>query len=204
MVLRWAVIAAAAVVVILLCVAVVAVWQRPRRVTAEADEMVADVEAVRAAAGRAVRAADEARHRAESAAGERDRAEDRYLEARWESRVATADETQMLVQRAALAAYRRGELTVEQLNGIWQHAGPPADQVDDDRVRVARRAYLDAVSETVQVREAAHVASVAAEVLVEEAHNVERDAIEARVQHEATSGLNGLFTSDGPGDVTPP
>ncbi|MBO3741556.1 hypothetical protein [Actinoplanes flavus] len=196
--------AAAAVVVILVCVAAVAVWQRPRRVTAEVDEMVADVEAVRAAAGRAVRAADEARHRAEHAAGERDRAEDRYLEARWESRVATADETQMLVQRAALAAYRRGELTVEQLNGIWHHAGPPADQVDDDRVRVARRAYLDAVSETVQVRAAAHVAAVAAEVLVEESHNVERDAIEARVQHEATSGINGLFTSDDPGEPTPP
>ncbi|MEV0899874.1 hypothetical protein [Actinoplanes sp. NPDC049802] len=204
MVWTWMAVAAGIVVVILVGVAAVAAWQRPRRVPAEADELVADVEAVRVAAVRAARAADEARRRAEEAAGARDRAEDRYLEARWESRVATADETQMLVQRAALAAYRRGELTVEQLNGIWQHAGPPADQVDDDRVRVARNAYLAAVSETAQVREAAHVAAVAAEVLVEEAHNVERYAVEARVRHEATAGLNGLFDTGTPDDSTAP
>lgn len=192
----WVAGAAAVIVVILGSVAVVAAWQRPRRVPGETDEMLVEAEAVRAAAGRAVRAADEAWHRAAEAAGERDRAEDRFLEARWEARVATADETHLLVQRAALAAYRRGELTVEQLNGIWSAAGPAAEEIDDGRVRDALRAYEDAVAEAVQVREQSHVASVAAEVLVEEAQNVEREALDARAQEAATSGLNGLFTDD--------
>ncbi|WP_430791431.1 hypothetical protein [Actinoplanes sp. G11-F43] len=188
--------AAAVVVVVLLCVAVVAAWQRPRPVPGETDEMLVEAGAVRAAAGRAVRAADEAWHRAAQAAGERDRAEDRFLEARWEARVATADETHLLVQRAALAAYRRGELSVEQLNGIWSAAGPAAVEIDDGSVQAALRAYENAVAEAVQVREQSHVASVAAEVLVEEAQNVEREALDARAQEAATSGLNGLLTAE--------
>lgn len=192
----WMAAASAVVVVILVCVAVMAAWQRPRRVPAETDEMLSEAGAVRAAAGRAVREADEAWHRASEAAGERDRAEDRFLEARWEARVATADETHLLVQRAALAAYRRGEISVEQLNGIWSAAGPPAADIDDGRVQDALRAYEEAVAEAVQVREKSHVASVAAEVLVEEAQNVERDALEAREREAAVSGLNGLFAEE--------
>ncbi|WP_157751051.1 hypothetical protein [Actinoplanes derwentensis] len=193
--------AAAVIVVILGCVAVVAAWQRPRRVPDEPDEMLTEAGAVRAAAGRAVREADDAWHRASQAAGERDRAEDRFLEARWEARVATADETHLLVQRAALAAYRRGELTVEQLNGIWSAAGPAAVEIDDGRVRDALQAYEEAVAEAVQVRDRSHVASVAAEAMVEEAQNVEREALEAREREAAVSGLNGLFAAETPGGV---
>ncbi|MDI6101098.1 hypothetical protein QLQ12_21015 [Actinoplanes sp. NEAU-A12] len=201
MVWTWAAVAAAAVVMVLISVAVVAAWQRPARAPAvpgEVQELLDDVEAVRAAADRAAAEADEARQRAEQAAGARDRAEDRFLEARWEARVATADETHLLVQRAALAAYRRGELSVEQLNGIWQQAGPPAEQLDDGRVRDARRAYERAVAETVQVRDQVHVASVAAEVLVEEARNAEVEAVEAwEAQEAARPTLDKLFEDDG-------
>jgi hypothetical protein len=197
MVWTWAAVAAAAVVLILTCVAAVAAWQRPPRAPAvpgEVQELLADVDAVRAAADRAAAEAEEARRRAEQAAGARDKAEDRFLEARWEARVATVDETHLLVQRAALAAYRRGELSVEQLNGIWHSAGPPAALLDDGRVRDARRAYEAAVAETVQVREQAHVASVAAEVLVEEAWNAEFDAVEAwEAQEAARPTLDKLF-----------
>ncbi|MEV4278779.1 hypothetical protein [Actinoplanes xinjiangensis] len=199
MVWTWAAIAAAAVVAVLTSVAAVAVWQRPRKASGpgEVEQLLADAEAVRAAAERAAEAAEEARREAERAAGARDRAEDRYLEARWEARVATADEAHLLVQRAALAAYRRGELSVEQLNGIWHHAGPPAEQLDDGRVRDARRAYEEAVADTVQSREQVHVASVAAEVLVEEAHNAEVDVLEAWEAREAARPtLDKLFQEE--------
>ena len=168
-------------------------------VPGEVQELLADVDAVRAAADRAAAEADEARRRAELAAGARDQAEDRFLEAQWEARVATVDETHLLVQRAALAAYRRGELSVEQLNGIWQSAGPPAALLDDGRVRAARRAYEAAVAETVQVREQAHVASVAAEVLVEEVWHAEFDAVEAwEAQEAARPTLDKLFVDTDP------
>lgn len=200
MVWTWAAAAATAVVVVLISVAVVAAWQRPRpapAVPGAVRELLDDVEAVRAAAERAAAEAEEARLRAEQAAGARDRAEDRFLEARWEARVATADETHLLVQRAALAAYRRGELSVEQLNGIWQQAGPPAEQLDDGRVRDARRAYERAVAETAQVRDQVHVASVAAEVLVEEARNAEVEAVQAwEAQEAARPTLDKLFAEE--------
>jgi len=200
MVWELAAVAAAVIAGVLACVAVVAARQRPERapvVQGEVRELLADVGAVRAAADRAAAEADEARRRAEEAAGARDQAEDRFLEARWEARVATADEEHLLVQRAALAAYRRGELSVEQLNGIWHQAGPPADQLDDGRVRDARRAYERAVAETVQVREQARVAAVAAEVLVEEAHIAESDALDAwEAQEAARPTLDKLFDDE--------
>ncbi|BEL02226.1 hypothetical protein Q0Z83_004170 [Actinoplanes sichuanensis] len=198
MVWTWAAIAVAAVVAILTSVAAVAIWQRPRASgPGEVEQLLTDAGAVRAAAERAAEAAEEARLEAERSAGARDQAEDRYLEARWEARVATADEAQLLVQRAALAAYRRGELSVEQLNGIWHHAGPPAEQLDDGRVRDAKRAYEAAVAETVQSREQVHVASVAAEVLVEEARNAEVDVLEAWEAREAARPtLDKLFQEE--------
>ncbi|MEU4164136.1 hypothetical protein [Actinoplanes sp. NPDC026670] len=203
MVWTWAAIAVAAVIAVLTSVAAVAIWQRPRASgPGEVEQLLADAGAVRAAAGRAAEAAEDARLEAERAAGARDQAEDRFLEARWEARVATADEAHLLVQRAALAAYRRGELSVEQLNGIWHHAGPPAEQLDDGRVRDAKRAYEAAVAETVQSREQVHVASVAAEVLVEEARNAEVDALEAWEAREAARPtLDKLFQEENASQV---
>ncbi|WP_328477122.1 hypothetical protein OHA21_23700 [Actinoplanes sp. NBC_00393] len=157
----------------------------------------ADAEAVRAAAERAVAAADQARERAEDAAGRRDLAEKRYLDAKWEARASAADESQRLVQRAALDAYRRGELTVAQLNGIWQHTGSGAEPPVDPEVRAALLEYQQAMTESAQVSREAHVAEVAAEVLAEEVHIAEQDVLAA--QEEARPGLDALLSRPEPG-----
>ncbi|MFC7530640.1 hypothetical protein [Actinoplanes sp. GCM10030250] len=162
----------------------------------QAAELAADADAVRAAAEHAAGAADEARDRAEQVAGLRDEAEMRYLQARWQARTAAVDETQRLVQRAALDAYRRGEITVAQLNGIWQHTGgdgevePPDDDV---LVRAALDDYERVVAETADIRREAHVAEVAAEVLAEEVRIAEQDVLAAEQAVRAGSGLDGLL-----------
>ena len=120
---------------------------RPEIIDEVDDELVADAEAVRAAAERAVVAADEARFRAESAEKESTEAEDRYLAAQWEVR---SEPDNHLVQRAALDAYRRGELTVTQLNAIWEHAG--SSGLDPRNVEAARDEYDRALAATAQVR----------------------------------------------------
>ncbi|MEU4423526.1 hypothetical protein AB0F81_23100 [Actinoplanes sp. NPDC024001] len=163
---------------------------QPRPV--EVAELAAEAEAVRAAAERAVSAADEARQRAEQVAGLRDQAERRYLDARWEARTAATGESQRLVQRAALDAYRRGELSVAQLNGIWQQTGTGADQPDAPEVRAALREFQQAMAESAEVRQEAHVAEVAAEALVEEVRMAEQDVLVA--EQETRPGLDGLLS----------
>ncbi|MEU4557875.1 hypothetical protein AB0F72_05780 [Actinoplanes sp. NPDC023936] len=128
----------------------------------------AEAEAVRAAAERAVVAADEARHRAEYAEQLTEEAEQRYLAAQWEARSAAGNESDRLVQRAALDAYRRGDLNVTQLNTIWEHATASTVEPDPGRVDTARDEYDRALAATARVRQEAHVAEVAAEALVEE------------------------------------
>ncbi len=153
----------------------------------DVDELLADAEAVRTAAERAAEAADEARHRAESAARASAEAEQRYLAAQWVTR---DDQTKnRLVQRAALDAYRRGDLDVTQLNTIWEHAG--AVEMDEQEVYAARAEYDRTLAETAQVRQEAHVAEVAAEVLAEETRIVEQDVLDAHA--DARSGLDGLL-----------
>ncbi|GLY00009.1 MULTISPECIES: hypothetical protein [Actinoplanes] len=163
--------------------------------TGEEVPLEEEARAVRAAAERAASAADEARTRAEYAVSTHDDAEQRYLRARQEAAVASGDEAQRLVQRAALEAYRRGDLSVSQLNGIWQHTGAPSAPVavDDEPVRAARADYDEAVRRTADVRREAHVAAVAAEVLAEEARIVEQDALAAREAAAARSDLDDLF-----------
>ncbi|MEU8239919.1 hypothetical protein AB0C07_16870 [Actinoplanes missouriensis] len=138
----------------------------PEDRAAVADET--EVEAVRAAAERAVVAADQARHRAECVERLTEEAEQRYLAAQWEARSAAGNESDRLVQRAALDAYRRGDLDVSQLNTIWEHAGASTVEPDPGRVDAARDEYDRALAATAKVRQEAHVAEVAAEALVEE------------------------------------
>ncbi|BBH71359.1 hypothetical protein ACTI_80440 [Actinoplanes sp. OR16] len=153
------------------------------------EELVADAEAIRAAAERAVVAADEARHRAEHAEQASSEAEQRYLAAQWEVR---SEPGNHLVQRAALDAYRRGDLNVTQLNTIWEHAGTSG--LDPRGVDQAREEYDRALAETAQVRQEAHVAEVAAEVLAEETRIVEHDVRQAR--EASKPGLDGLLDAD--------
>jgi hypothetical protein len=154
--------------------------------TAVVDELVAGVEVVRAAAEQAVVTADEARHRAESAEQASTEAEQRYLAAQWEVR---SEPGNHLVQRAALDAYRRGELSVTQLNTIWEHAG--SDGLDPRNVDAARAEYDRTLAETAQVRQEAHVAEVAAEVLAEETRIRVEQVVAA--SEKTRPRLGGLF-----------
>ncbi|MEU4695358.1 hypothetical protein [Actinoplanes sp. NPDC023714] len=163
---------------------------RPEIIDEVDDELVAEAEAVRAAAERAVVAADEARFRAESAEQASSEAEQKYLAAQWEVR---SEPDNHLVQRAALDAYRRGELSVTQLNAIWEHAG--SSGLDPRNVEAARDEYDRALAETAQVRHEAHVAEVAAEVLAEETRIVEQDVRLAR--QASRPGLDGLLDTEG-------
>jgi len=100
----------------------------------------------------------------------REAAEDRYRQAEREAQAAA--EPRRLVQRAAVNAYRRGQLSVTELNRIWQHldAGPPEPAPP---VHQARSQYELAVAEAEHVRRETHVTTVVADVLAEEAEIAE-------------------------------
>jgi hypothetical protein len=166
----------------------------------EVVELETGAEEVWAAAQRAVAAADEARERATEAADERDNAEQQYQQAKWDAWTGPNDESRKLVERAALEAYRRGDLSVEQLNRIWEHTRPDEIALDrvDQEVAEAKRRYEDALEEVVEERRAAHVAEVAAEVLAEEAKLAEDEALAARIEAEASAGLSGLLEVERP------
>jgi len=156
------------------------------------EELAAEAESVAAAAERAAAAAERARHRAGSAVEARDLAERRYRE-QWRLALATGD-SRRLVERAALNAYRSGQLSVTQLNRIWQHtrtAEAPAMVPAGDGVREARQQYEQAVAEVAHVHEEARVTTVAARALAEEATVAESQLSDAL--HAADTGLGGLF-----------
>ncbi|WIM93651.1 hypothetical protein ACTOB_005636 [Actinoplanes oblitus] len=164
----------------------------------EAAELATGADEVWAAAQRAMAAADEARERATEAADERDQAEQRYQQAKWDAWTGPADESRKLVERAALEAYRRGDLSVDQLNRIWSHTRPDESALErvDEEVAEARLRYAEALAEAVEERRAAHVAEVAAEVLSEEAKLAEEEALAARIEAEAAAGLSGLLQEE--------
>ncbi|GAA2846631.1 hypothetical protein Acy02nite_04550 [Actinoplanes cyaneus] len=166
----------------------------------EVVELESGAGEVWAAAQRAVQAADAARERATEANDVRDEAEEHYQQARWDAWTGPKDESRTLVERAALEAYRRGDLSVDQLNRIWQHTRPDESEVErmDREIAEAKRRYEESLLEAVAERRNAHVAEVAAEVLAEEARIAEEEAAVARLEAEAAEGLSGLL--QGPGD----
>jgi hypothetical protein len=102
---------------------------------------------------------------------------------------AGTDDGQRQVSRAALAAYHRGELSVEQLRELFRRAGgwDPAQQEREQEAerresewRGARRAYEHTAAVERAARQVAHVAEVAAQALAEEAADAAVDADEAR------------------------
>ncbi|GLW27939.1 hypothetical protein [Actinoplanes regularis] len=169
-------------------------------VAPEVTELETGAGEVWAAARRAVEAADAARDRATEANDVRAQAEQHYQQARWDAWTGPKDEGRKLVERAALEAYRRGELSVDQLNRIWEHTRPEEAALErvDLEVAEAKLRYEEALVEAVEERRAAHVAEVAAEVLAEEARIAEEEAAAARIEAEAAAGLSGLL--GGPGD----
>jgi hypothetical protein len=99
------------------------------------------------------------------------------------------------VSRAALAAFKRGDLSVEELREVWQRAGgwdSGQDQQDQTLTRAraeehrAQRAYeLAAAGERHLCREA-EIAEVAARALADEAVEASVEAHAARAAYEET------------------
>lgn len=172
-------------------------WGVP--ITDEVDVVAADAQAVAAAAERALEEADQAQHQAVHAAAARDMAERRY---RWALNQAdAAGEPYRLVQRAALNAYRSRQLSVKELNRIWQHAQVMVEPAPSPasvpplawelRVREARRQYEQAEAEAARLQEEARLKSVTATVLAEEARAAESQL--AVALRSANTGLVGLL-----------
>jgi hypothetical protein len=163
------------------------------------EELEAHARAVATAAEQAVAAAAEAHHRAGRAVRVLDLAGEQYRQAR--QQVQAAEQPLRLVERAALNAYRRGQLSVAELNRIWQHTqatagggspgadGAPAEW--DSRLHAARQRYEQAAIEVTDVHKQAQVTTVAARVLAEEAHVAESHLSSA--QRSANTGLAALF-----------
>lgn len=150
----------------------------------------------------AAAAVDTARERLALAEAERDRVESGYDAARkayaaalravqaGRYRVPTADEESQgrEVTRAAMASYRRGEISVEQLHAVFARAGH-WDPAQEEREREAQRlaaevglvrlAYDRAAAEARAASERLHVAQVAAAAYTQEAVDA---AIEAEQQ----------------------
>lgn len=165
------------------------------------EELQAHARAVAAAAEQAVAAADEAHHRAGHAVQVFDLAGWRYRQIRQQ---AQATEPLRLVERAALNAYRRGQLSAAELNRIWQHTqatagsgtyranGTPVQW--DSRVHAARQRYEQAAIEVTDVHKKAQVTTIAARVLAEEAHVAQSHLTAA--QHSTSTGLAALFLAE--------
>lgn len=166
------------------------------------EELQAHARAVAAAAEQAVAAADEAHHRAGHAVQVLDLAGWHYRQVRQQAQA--AQHPLRLVERAALNAYQRGQLSVAELNRIWQHTqatagsgtcrtnGTVADW--DSRVHAARQRYEQAAIEVTDVHKEAQITTIAARVLAEEAHVAESHLTAA--QRSRSTGLATLFLTE--------
>ena len=110
-----------------------------------------------------------------------------------------AQEREREVSRAALDAYRRGEVPVELLQSVFGRSGP--DPVQDERVRevdrlalaetAARHAFEHAVVAARLAREDLHIAEVAEAATQEEAAAAAMEAREAQIAIQAASPRRG-------------
>jgi hypothetical protein len=221
----------AAVVLGLLVLAVLAERPRTKRpdpvqLRAAAEELSAHALAAQSDAGRAVAIAVEAREQVAAAERARDEAwaaqetaEQAYQAALAEAlagRAAAADlaatqldgeseDREREVSRAALSAYRRGDISVQQLREVWRRAGE-WDPVQAERERVAdrrrvqqaaaRRVHDQAMATVRRADQAAMVAEVAAQALVDEAAESAVEAHEALLTTELYTG-RGRHTGRG-------
>lgn len=177
-----------------------------RSVTDELDdleELRIHASRVAAAAEQAVAAADEVHHRAGRAVQVLDQAGSHYRRVRQQAQAAEGDPLR-LVERAALNAYRRGQLSAAELNRIWQHTkatpGPGIGHADegpaewDSRLDIARQRYEQAAIEVTDVHKEAQVTTTAARVLAEEAHVAESHLTAA--QRSTSTGLAAFFLTE--------
>jgi hypothetical protein len=183
---------------------------------AEAQHLIAHAAAAQARAGRAAAKAWELRERAAAAAAARDlawqvqeSAHAAYERARQDAArrdsedpaasqpgVGDGGERDRTVSRAALSAYRRGDISVEQLREVWLRTGGwNPDQVRRLEAaeqaamaeRAARRGFDRAAADARYAEQAAQIAEIAAHALAEEATEAAAEAHEAMlvVQHAA-------------------
>lgn len=183
----------------------------PQAVLAEAEELSAHAIAVRAQAGRAAAVAVQTRAEAVAAGRYRDEAwsaqeasEQAYEQARQAAlagrkearcglegldRAGDGEEDgEAAVARAALAAYRRGDISMDELRRVWLGVDE-RDPEQEERERVAercriqltaaRRVYDQAAAAARQAEKRARVAEIAAQALAEEAVQAAVDAHEA-------------------------
>jgi predicted amidophosphoribosyltransferase len=169
-------------------------------ITDEVDVVAADAELAAAAARRALDEADRAHDRALWASTARDIAEQRHRQVL--KKVEAAGQTRQLVQRAALAAYQRGQLSVDELNRIWRHADITAESTRSPvavplgwelRVHEARQRYEQAAAAAARAEEEAQQAAVTAAELADEARAAE--SLLSAAQRSANIGLAGLLRS---------
>lgn len=174
-------------------------WAVP--ITDEVDVVAAHAETAIEAARRALEEADQAQHRAVQAAAVRDMAEQRH---RLVIRHAeAAGEPHRLLQRAALDAYQRRQLSAADLNQIWQHAQVTVEPTPrpaavpfgwELRVHEARRRYEQAQAGAVQAEEDARRKAVTAATLATEAQAAE--SLLSLATHSANTGLVGLLRAN--------
>lgn len=179
-----------------------------RALRAEADELAAEAAAIAEAAAVAHARAEQARHVATAAEQDRDAAWQRQeaagaryqqaLRSARQRRPATAGaptapaQHQRDVSRAALTAYRRGEISVQQLRQLWRRAGDPDPAghdlrdaldraVDQHRAadHAARREHDVLAATARRAAETARIAEVAAGALAAEAVAAAAEADEA-------------------------
>ncbi|MEV6843492.1 hypothetical protein [Actinoplanes sp. NPDC051411] len=180
-------------------------WAVP--ITDEVDVVAAYAETATAAAKRALEEADQAEHAAVQAAAARDMAEQRHRLAL--KHAEAAGEAHQLLQRAALDAYQRRQLSVAELNRIWQHTlvmaeptpGPAAMPLGWElRVREARRRYEQAEAEAGRAEEEARRKAVTAATLAHEAQAAE--SLLSAARRSASTGLVGLLRATWADPVT--
>jgi hypothetical protein len=167
-------------------------------ITDEVDVVVAYAETATAAAQRALEEADQAHHRVVQATAARDMAEQRYRVAH--KHAGAAGEAHQLVQRAALDAYRRGQLSAAELNRIWRHAQVTAEPAAGPatmplgwelRVREARERYEQAEADLARAEEDARHKACTAASLAEDARAAE--SLRSLAMRSASTGLVGLL-----------
>ena len=180
-------------------------WGVP--ITDEVDVVAACAETATAAAERALEEADQAEHAAVQAAAARDMAEQRHRLAR--KRAEAAGEARQLLQRAALDAYQRRQLSVAELNRIWQHAQVMVEPTPrpaavplgwELRVREARRRYEQAEVEAARAEEGARRKAVTAATLAKEAQAAK--SLLSVAMRSASTGLVGLLRATWADPVT--
>jgi hypothetical protein len=172
-------------------------------ITDEVDVVAHYAETATEAADRALEEADQAQHAALQAAAARDIAEQRHRLTLKQAEAAGG--AHRLLQRAALDAYQRRQLSAAQLNRIWQHTQAMTEPAPrpavvplgwELRVREAHRRCEQAEAEAARAAEDASRKAATAATLAERAQAVE--SLLSVERRSASTGLVGLLRTGVP------